>query len=216
MGLLTMFLRRSAAPILAIDDGFSGSGVLHGTAPDTVGSPKTWQVVGNGNIVRSGGTATLAANGSSAEAIIDHGTDVAEIIATVNLGPDASGSNTKRAGVVFGSDPARSTSTHYLCGEYTAWLRYEPSFKALHLIYSPDLSTTPVLAASWSFTASASTDYEIKVVVDGTTLRVYLDGTERITYDATGTLNNMRYAGVSLSSSGGLGLPRADRYRGWV
>jgi hypothetical protein len=45
---------------------------------------------------------------------------------------------------------------------------------------------------------------------------VYLDGIERITYDATGTLANLRYAGISLSAASGAGVPTVDRYQGWT
>ena len=210
-----------SGPTLIIDDGFSGTGVLHGTVPDTLGSPATWSVLDNSGsltdgIVRSSGSADLATVGSTAEAWIDHGADITEILATINLGSGATGSNVRRAGVIFAVDPSRSASGHVLRGEYTVWLRFEPTFKALHLIHSPDLSTGPAIVASWAFTAAASTDYALRVVIDGATVRVYLDGTERISYDATGTLANMRYAGLSLSASTGSGGPSCDRYRGWV
>lgn len=211
-----------SGPTLAIDDGFSGAGVLHGTVPDTLGSPAAWSVLDSrgsptDGIVMAGGSAGLATVGSTAEAWIDHGADITEILATINLGSGATGSNIRRAGVIFAVDPSRSAASHVLRGEYTVWLRFEPNFKALHLLYSPDLSTGgATIVASWAFTVAASTDYALRVVIDGATVRVYLDGTERITYDATGTLVNMRYAGLSLSAAAGFGVPSSDRYRGWV
>jgi hypothetical protein len=104
---------------LAIDDGFSGSGVLHGTSPDTVGSPATWAVLDNAGsatdgLIRSGGSAALASIGLIGEGWIDHGTDVIEIAATVNLGPGATGSNTRRAGVVLARTSC-AENTRYGC-----------------------------------------------------------------------------------------------------
>lgn len=226
--MLLTLLRRSGAPVgpvgpvLAISEGFSGAVVgLHGSSPDTLGSPATWQVNDTAGTVTDGirrdgsGRAALTSASQNAEAIINHGADVVEMTMKANLGDGASGSNIRQSGLIFGADPSRSTNAHTARGCYIVDIVWASSFKGVRLFYSPTLSTAASVVASYSFTTAANTDYALRVTVQGGEIKVFVDGVERISYTATPT--NRAYSGIMMGLSLSSSLsPFADDYKGYV